>query len=375
MLHAPTQEPEPTTPGRTQTSVVVIGAGLIGLSCALHLARDGHRVVVLDASREPQESSWAAAGMLAPHHESEQPSPLWQLCADSLAYWPEFLAGIGLPRAAADWHDGGGWIRARSVAELDQLEASLRWLRSTGTDVLRLSPAAYSRACPGADPGVGALWLPGAQVDPRLVLPSLRTACRAAGVVEQCGSPVVALEANVVTTADGLHHACNEVLLASGAWTPALAALTGVRLGGAPVKGQMVRLNGPCRLPGFVREGHRYLMSRQDGSVVVGATMVEAGFDRSEDAAAINELAAWAAEAVPALRTSTVSESWTGLRPRLASGMPAIGRVRPGLLLTTGHFRNGVLLAPITGSIISCLISGRDPGVPALVFDPSAVVG
>jgi len=206
-------------------------------------------------------------------------------------------------------------------------------------------------------------------------VPSLRAACRAAGVVEHSGSPVVALERDDVITADGSRHACDEVLLASGAWTPALAALTGVRLAGAPVKGQMIRLTGPCRLPGFVREGHRYLISRQDGSVVVGATMVEAGFDRSEDVAAINELAAWAAEAVPALRSSTVSESWTGLRPRLVNGLPAIGRVRPGLLLATGHFRNGVLLAPITGSIIAALVSGRDPGVAALVFDPSAVAG
>lgn len=354
--------------------VTVIGAGLIGLSCAWHLARDGHRVVLLDASREPQESSWAAAGMLAPHHEAEQPTPLWRLCSDGLERWPGFLADLGMSPEQADWRDRGGWIRAADLAELDRLEASLRWLRIAGTDVLRLSPAAYARACPGAATGVGALWLPGAQVDPRRVLPVLRAACLAAGVEDRSGSPVTAIGTSGVHTADGHHHVGDEIVLASGAWTPALAALTGARLAGAPVKGQMVRLAGPCHLPGFVREGHHYLMSRRDGSVVVGATMVESGFERSDDPAAIAALAAWAGAAVPALAGAQVSEAWTGLRPRLAGGLPVIGRVRPGLCVATGHFRNGVLLAPLTGGIVADLVARRPTSAGAMAFDASSAM-
>jgi glycine oxidase len=354
--------------------ITVIGAGLIGLSCAWHLAREGHRVVLLDASREPQESSWAAAGMLAPHHEAEQPTPLWRLCAAGLERWPGFLAKLGLSAEQADWRDRGGWIRPADLAEFDRLEAGLRWLRAAGTDVLRLSPAAYARACPGAATGVGALWLPGAQVDPRRVLPALRAACHAAGVEQRSGSPVVEIGTATVRTADGRSHAGDEVVLASGAWTPALAALTGARLAGAPVKGQMVRLAGPCHLPGFVRQGHHYLMSRRDGSVVVGATMVEAGFERSNDPAAIAVLAGWAGEAVPALSGARIIETWTGLRPRLAGGLPAIGRVRPGLCVATGHFRNGVLLAPLTGAIMADLIAQRQPGAAAMAFDASSAM-
>lgn len=355
--------------------ITVIGAGLIGLSCAWQLARDGHRVVLLDASREPQESSWAAAGMLAPHHEAEQPTPLWRLCRAGLERWPGFLADLGLAPEDADWRDGGGWIRASDLAELDRLESGLRWLRAAGTDVLRLSPAAYARACPGVATGSGALWLPGAQVDPRRVLPPLRAACLAAGVEDRSGSPVTAIAETSACTADGRQHAADEIVLASGAWTPALADLTGIRLAGAPVKGQMVRLAGPSHLPGFVRQGHYYLMSRRDGSVVVGATMVEAGFERSDDPAAIAALAAWAAAAVPALAGSRVSEAWTGLRPRLASGLPAIGRVRPGLCIATGHFRNGVLLAPLTGTIIADLIAQRPGSAETMAFDASSAMG
>ena len=109
-------------------------------------------------------------------------------------------------------------------------------------------------------------------------------------------------------------------------------------------------------------------------SVVVGATMVEAGFDRADDPSAIAELAAWAGAAVPALAGAAVSEAWTGLRPRLASGLPAIGRIRPELCLATGHFRNGVLLAPITGAIIADLVAGRPGAAAGLAFDACATM-
>lgn len=356
-------------------TITVIGAGLIGQSCALRLARDGHRVVLLDISPEPREASWAAAGMLAPHHEAERPSALWQLCMDGLDRWPGFLDELGVTPEEVDWQAGGGWVRADSLDQLDRLESSLRWLRTAGVDVLRLSPAAYARACPGATPGIGALWLPGAQIDPRRLLTPLRRACLEAGVIDRCGSPVAGLEGTTTRTADGCRHEADEVLLACGAWTTALAALLGVGLPGSPVKGQMIRLAGPVHLPGFIREGHHYLMSRRDGSVVVGATMVESGFDRAGDPSAVLALAAWAAAAVPALARNPVTETWTGLRPRLAGGLPAIGRVRPGLLVATGHFRNGVLLTPITGDMIADLVAGRSPSATALAFDASAAVG
>ena len=137
----------------------------------------------------------------------------------------------------------------------------------------------------------------------------------------------------------------------------------------------MIRLTGPCHLPGFIREGHHYLMSRRDGSVVVGATMVEAGFERSDDPAAIAALAAWAGAAVPALASARVSEAWTGLRPRLADGQVAIRLLRPGLVVATGHFRTGVLLAPLTGSLIADVVAGEiSPDVADLLDDPDALV-
>ncbi|MEK7414886.1 MAG: FAD-dependent oxidoreductase [Planctomycetota bacterium] len=342
--------------------VAVVGGGLIGLSCAWHLAKAGCQVQLYDASPESREASWAAAGMLAPHHEAETDTPLWRLCAASLDRWPEFLDGLGLGPAAVNWRAEGGWIRATSSDELSRLEAQLRWLRSAGVEVNRLSPAAVNRMCPGIDPGSGALWLPGAQVDPRLVLNGLRQACVTAGVIMHAGARVERIDGCCVLLAGGTRHEHDEIVLASGAWTAALAALVGIDLPGEPVKGQLIRIVSTRELPGFVRSGHYYLLTRRGGDVVVGATMVTSGFDRSEDPVAIATLAAWAAEVMPSLRGATLRESWTGLRPRLVGGQPVIRRMRPGLVIATGHFRNGVLLTPITGELVAAAVTGQSDG-------------
>jgi glycine oxidase len=340
-------------------STIVVGGGIIGLCCALELGRAGVRTTLLDGAPDARESSWAAAGMLAPHHEAESDTPLWRLCAAGIDAWPKLLASLALAPEEVDWRDAGGWIRSDSAAELDRIEASLRWLRIAGVEVLRLSPAAYARACPGVAPGAGALWLPGAQIDPRRVLTPLADACAAAGVTVRYGAGVQAIGDNGVRLADGSWLTADEVVLASGAWTPALAALAGLDLPGAPVHGQMVRLATPgVQLPGYVREGHRYLLTRR-GCTVVGATMREIGFDRTSDPAAVEELGAWAGAVVPALRGAAIAEAWTGLRPRLATGLPVIGRVRPGLLVATGHFRNGILLAPLTGRLVADQVLGH----------------
>lgn len=340
--------------------IVIVGGGLIGLSCAWHLARDRHQVTVIDSAGEAREASWAAAGMLAPHHEAEADTPLWRLCAAGLGRWPDFLAGLGVGDGDLDLRAGGGWVRARSGDELDRLESQLRWLRATGTAVDRLSPAAFRRACPGADPGAGALWLPGAQVDPRRVIAVLSEACQRLGVVLRYHDAATAVRSGSVDTAAGQRLETDEVVIASGAWTPALAQLAGIDLPGSPVKGQLIRFATRCDLPGFIRSGHYYLLSRSHGrGIVVGATMAEAGFDRRDDPVAIATLAEWAREVVPELREAVIAETWTGLRPRLADGQPRIGRVRPGLLVATGHYRNGILLAPITGEMIAATVAGN----------------
>jgi glycine oxidase len=202
------------------------------------------------------------------------------------------------------------------------------------------------------------------------MLEHLHGACRRSGVELRYGEGVAALAAGHLQTADGHRHACDEILLASGAWTPRLAALAGFDLPGTPVKGQLIRLDARLPLAGFVRAGRHYLVARSDGGVVVGATMTEEGFDRRPDPEVASELTRWAVATAPALQHAPLTACWTGLRPRLAGGLPVLGRVRPGLCVATGHFRNGVLLTPVTAERMTAVLGGNP-----LPFDAFRPVG
>jgi glycine oxidase len=162
---------------------------------------------------------------------------------------------------------------------------------------------------------------------------------------------------------DGTTLAADLVVLASGAWTPALAQLVGLDLPGEPVKGQMLRLAAPDGLlHAFIHSPDLYLIARAGQGVVVGATMERAGFDLADDGAAVERLAAGARRLLPALAHAPVPETWTGLRPRLLHGRPVLARLDDTLVLATGHFRNGILLAPATADAVLDLATGRTGG-------------
>ncbi|MBA2479542.1 MAG: glycine oxidase ThiO [Planctomycetes bacterium] len=352
--------------------VAVIGGGVIGLSIAWRLAADGRRVTVYDAAPEAREASWAAAGMLAPHHEADSADDLWRLGVASLASWPAFSAALG-GSAATDHHQHGGLVPLVEAGDHAAIASRQAMLLSQGIDAQWLDQPAVRALEPALSSVGGALLVPGGQVDPRRVVAALRQACAAAGVELRYHVAVSAVEPGLV--ADGAGTArFDEVILASGAWTPDLARLAGVELVGEPVKGQLIRFQVPDGLlTRFVHSHHAYLVPRRGQGVVVGSTMVSAGFDRSEDPAAIARLAAGARALVPALAEAGIAESWTGLRPRLQGGKPLIGRLAAGLLLATGHFRNGVLLAPITAEIITAAVAGREAPAAGVPFAPGTV--
>jgi len=343
--------------------VTIVGGGIIGLSCAWRLARDGWRVTVLDGAPEAREASWAAAGMLAPHHEAHGPGPLWRLGIDSLARWPGFVEDLGITPAAIDLHLAGGLMPVLDERDATEVAARRDFLSTHGVAASWLDAAELRQHEPAiADDCAGALLLPGGQVNPRLVCTHLQAAASHAGATIRYHTPVIAITDGNVIIGDGEVIPGDEVVLASGAWTPGLAALAGVDLPGEPVKGQMLRLRAvDGLLSRFVHCQHAYLVPRTGLGIVVGATMVTAGFDKSADPSAIERLAAGARRLVPGLADAPIVEHWTGLRPRIAHGLPVITRIRPGLIVATGHFRNGVLLAPITAQVVQCIASNQLP--------------
>ena len=354
----------------------VIGGGIIGLSCAWAAHQAGWQVTVLDAAAEARQASWAAGGMLAPHNEANEAGPLWAFGCESLALWPQFLAELNIAVDDVDFRQNGGLVPFFHDSDQAAVSARASFLQAAGVELamwsgseLRRREPQLSHACSGA------LWVPGAQVNPRLVTQLLHHRLQAAGVSCRYACPVARLDGPTVYCVDETIIETDIVVLASGAWTPALAELTGLALPGEPVKGQMIRFAAADGLlHHFIHCEQAYCIPRSGCGIVVGASMVESGFDTSSDAEAIAHLAAGARDLLPLLSDCELAEEWTGLRPRLRGALPYIDRVNEYMAVATGHFRNGILMAPATGRLLVDRLAGRPiaPAYADLVISPTS---
>lgn len=341
----------------------IIGSGLVGLDAAWRLQRSGHEVTAFDANAETREASWAAAGMLAPHHEALKPDGFWAFCSEGLQRWKTYAGELRVSPDELDLHFASGWIPFFSNEEAEALRIKAQWLKEQGVEVAYHDEPKEDHLKAGMNPSVlGVAQWTGGFVDPRRLALCLRSLGRNDGVNLRFGSKVETMDdrGNVVVGGEEEHF--DHVVLAAGAWTPGLAELTGLELKGAPVRGQMIRF-GPSHgvnLSHFVHSEMGYVVPRADGRLVVGSTMEDAGFDRSDNLESIAALRDNIRELFPPLAHVEVEESWTGLRPRLDGGRPHFERVGEALTVATGHFRNGVLLAPLSGSIVQELVEGTE---------------
>jgi glycine oxidase len=331
------------------TDTSIVGAGLIGLSVAWRLAQRGAQVTVYEAGAAGRGASHVAAGMLAPAAEAEVGDAgrrLLELSLRALEGWPavagELLAATGIDVGLRF----GSLLVARDADEAAALERELAFRVERGLAVERLRPSEARRREPALAPTLRlALDVPGdASVDPRRVAEALLVACRDLGVEIREGERV-----------ERLGELPGRIVLAAGAWSAQLADVP-VR----PVKGQLLRLRDP-RGPGLVErvlgfEGG-YLVPRADGAYVLGATTEERGFDTTVTAGGLYELLRDAHELVPGLSELVVEEALAGLRPGTPDNLPLVEE-RDGVVLATGHGRNGVLLAPLTGELVAELLAG-----------------
>jgi glycine oxidase len=354
--------------------VVVVGAGVVGLSVAWRLASDGASVVVCDPC--PGEgASWAAAGMLAPVAEAESTHPaLARLGLASLERWPGFAAGLadasGVEVALSAWGTlvvGVDDDDRRAVDDLADLhrQLGLTSTRCNGREVHDLEPVLHPRLRAGLD-------VPGDRsVDPRRVVAALRAALASAGV-EVRPVAVEAVMAGGVRTAGG-DLAAGTVVVAAGTASPALGVpAVPVR----PVKGQIMRFRGdPDDLPrrtvrALVRGSSVYLVPRPSGELVVGATTEELGWDARITGGALHDLLRDAVEVLPVVRELEFVEVVARHRPATPDNGPVIGHGPPGVVVATGHHRNGVLLAPVTAEAVVALVTGADVSAEVAPFAP-----
>lgn len=360
--------------------VAVVGGGAIGLAIAWRAAREGLRVVVLERREPGGGASWVAAGMLAPVTEARLTEvPLLELGLVSALAYPEFVAELrdqtGIDPA---YQRVGTLVVARDRDEAEALHRELEVRRSLSLTVRRLRPTEARRLEPALAPSIRmALDAPDDHaIDPRALTEALAAAARAAGAELMTGTEVSSLVCDGhrvagVELADGVSLNAEHVVIAAGAWTPELRGIPDdERVAIHPVKGQLLRLHDP-RGPGLIdrvlRVAGTYLVPRGDGRYVLGATMEEQGYDTTVTAGAIFELLRDAAELVPGMTELVVDELIAGLRPATVDGLPAIGAAGlRGLHWAVGHFRNGILLAPVTAEIVVAgLRSGRIPDVAA----------
>ena len=343
--------------------VVIVGGGLIGCSIAHELAGARLKVLVLDKQEPGREASWAAAGMLSPAPDSPADLPLVPLALASLALYPDFARVMeeesGKPTGYAQLGALQVFLGSDAEAKRDRMIAQHKMLglRAEGISI----DAARTK-----EPSLGgsvraATFLPDeASVEPRLLMDAVVNATKRRGVTIRANCRVRSLlfkRDRCVGVCTKQAIAAREVVLATGCFSAQLNPdVNGseVSIPARPVRGQMLALQPrDFRLRQVLRSETGYLVPRRDGRVVAGSTIEDVGFEKKVTAAGISQILGAALELCPELCSAEVVETWSGLRPGTPDALPILGRTHiDGLLVATGHYRSGILLAPITARLI-----------------------
>lgn len=355
----------------SQADVVIVGGGVIGLSIAYALAREGVAATVLDRGELGREASWAGAGLIPPASERPPANPLETLRSWSARLYPEWSEALREETGIDNGYRCTGGVDVAATADEEHALRALagRW-RNEGIVYERLAPGDFSRVEPALSPALRtAYFLPDrAQIRNPRHLRALIAAAAARGAVLRPGQAVVGFDhargtVTAVRTADE-RIACGTVVVAAGAWSAGLLQPLGIAAPTPPVKGQIVLLRtGAHPLRRIVEHGKHYLVPRDDGLVLVGATEEEAGFDTRTTSAAVRDLLDVAIGLCPCLAEAEVERAWAGLRPGSVDTRPYIGPAPElrNVIVATGHKRAGLQLSPATALAVVDLIQGRPP--------------
>lgn len=365
--------------------VVVIGGGIIGCLTACFLKQRGADVVVLERGKAGQEASWAGAGILCPIHPWLYPDSFTHLIDASLAMYPALRAQLETATGMSiEWQKSGLLVPFFADDAKDHKQAAIDWSERFNWDVERLDTAqtiALEPSLSSATTG-SLLWPEVAQLrNPRL-LQAVRAWMEKLGVELHENAEVTSLLTSQdavagVQCADGQRFDTDQVLLASGSWSGELAKQLGFALPVKPVKGQIVLLKGkPGLMKSIVKHDDAYFVPRVDGRVLIGASMEFVGFERGNTEQVTDQLMASMHKIAPGLKDLRVEKQWMGFRPGSPDGLPYLGHVpnMKGLWVASGHYRNGVALAPITAEVMSRKILGESVEIDCSDFSVGRVV-
>jgi glycine oxidase len=370
----------------TQTrDVVVVGGGIIGLTVAYYLAREQVQVTLVERGDVGREASWAAAGYLSYQGGSSAPGPRLDLMRASRCMYDGWMEELREFTAA----DTGFWRCGLLELCLDDVTARdmqerLAWQRATGFQVEWLDAAAIRQRQPYLAPELpvqgGLLFPEVAQVRPPRLLKALTETVIRQGVQVRAHTPVSAINydgdhVTGVTVGNGEVISAPIVVNAAGSWAAQLGPIMS-RLPVKPIKGAIVLLETPAPPTRELLDTPQgALYPRTDNKVLLGATLEDVGFDKRVTLASVDQLVHQAVTLMPVLKDATLVKAWTGLRPYSHDYLPYLGQV-PGVrgaYVATGHFRNGILLAPVTGLLMKEMILSQTPTLPLEPYDVARV--
>ena len=364
---------------RVDTDIVVIGGGVIGLACAYELLHQNRRVVVLERERAGSGAGAVAAGMLSLVSEVETESPEFvDLALESCALYPEWIRRIEADAGlVCGYREEGSLLLALHRDHELELERLMGTQRRLGLQSEPVSRAQVLEKEPYVSPRViGGLFVPGdRQVNPRRLTQALAAAISARGgeIIEgQPASPLIEAGVAAGASTPEVEVRATVVVIAGGAWSGEVWPDAAGSLPMRPVKGQILRLRGPRLIDHVLRTPDVYLVPREDGELVVGATMEEQGFDTTITTWAVMDLLRDAWRILPGVSELELAETSVGFRPALRDHLPAIGATAvEGLFVATGHYRHGVLLSAVTAKLLAGSLAGKR--VPP-AFDPKRLL-
>jgi glycine oxidase len=370
--------------------VVVVGGGVIGLAVSRELGRRGARVVLIERGELGGESSWAAAGMLAPQVEANSADEFFTLASASRDLYPNFARELFEESGVDIELDRTGTLYlAFTEADEEECERRFGWQTRAGLQVERLTAREVRALEPQVSASVlSALRFPlDGQVENRRLTSALVKACENSGVRISTGTEVISIKierrqgAVAVETSRGETRAAMAVVVAGGAWSSLIPCREvnsrQLQQNGSdapapriePVRGQMLCFAPAALVRHVVYSPRGYIVPRRDGRLLAGTTTEHAGFDKSLTDAGRRSIMTYAREIAPAAAQLTLTDAWAGLRPHGGDDWPVIGACGgevPNLFYATGHYRNGILLAPLTGALIAEMVLQRGV-VPALL--------
>lgn len=358
--------------------VIIAGGGIIGGSIGFELAQQKLRVLLLDRQATAHEASWAAAGMLAPSPETPDAFPLVPLAKASLELYGDFVTAVEDASGRNTGYRREGSVQAFFAANAErELSTFIAVNHGVGISAEAVRVGEARAIEPALNPAAhAAAWLPDeGWVDNRALTRAVLTAAIAGGVEIRTGAGVnsIVVENGRCTgvMARGQKLTANCVVIAAGCFS---GGIQGVEhyAPTRPVRGQMMVLrHDKVKIDHVLRSERGYLVPRDDGRILAGSTMEHAGFEKRITPTGVQQILKAAVELAPALADAAIIDAWSGLRPDTQDHLPSLGATdMEGLLMATGHYRNGILLAPITAKIIREWVTERRTSVPLDAFSP-----